>query len=181
MGQSCTIVLSFTPVAAQAYSGTFILNYNDGLNAQTELKNLTGTGSNSLNYNLYLAQIGPKESVSYQLGLMPSMKIADINQDGLNEWLEPVSNEENSKYFYYFVDGQDPNTVLVRIYNLFPTGIVEGISVIPLKQDLNSDGYNDLLIGIYQKSFMNYYLRGYDILSGKDGNVLERYLPISYQ
>lgn len=181
-GQSCTIVLSFTPIVPQVYTGTFTLNYNDGLNSQTELKNLSGTGSNSLNYSFFLAQLEPKETSDYQFNLLPAIKIEDMNKDGLNEWLEPALGQENdSKYFYYFIDGQASDNILVRIYNLFPSGIVEGISAIPLAQDYNNDGYNDLLIGIYQKNFMSYYLKGYDILSGKDGNVIERYLPISYQ
>ena len=43
-GASCTISLSFSPLSTGSQTGSFTLNYNDGLRLQTEIKDLQGTG-----------------------------------------------------------------------------------------------------------------------------------------
>ncbi|MEY4616044.1 MAG: hypothetical protein RJB66_1004 [Pseudomonadota bacterium] len=44
-GTTCTIELSFTPSVQGNYIGSFTLNYNDGLGAQTEYKELHASGN----------------------------------------------------------------------------------------------------------------------------------------
>lgn len=41
-GETCSIELDFTPQVVGVFSGTFVLEYNDGVNSQTVVRDLTG-------------------------------------------------------------------------------------------------------------------------------------------
>jgi hypothetical protein len=152
-GASCSIVLSFGPTSAQAFSGTFTLNYNDGLRVQSEYKNLTGTGSVTLMAEKYLSLLSDipfteKQRVYVQQSLLEA-EITSKEITLFGEWGEVIFKETN---------------------HLYP--LIEGVIIGQLPQDNNQDGLLDLLFSIHDEDSN---LKGYSIRCRKSGRVLERY------
>lgn len=114
-GGSCSIVVSFTPVAAASYSGTLTLTYEDGLRAQTEFKGLQGTGSATLKKDYWTSFFDHKdlyEEVLLDLRDVKKtitedkkeyiegyyrLKISDdLNRDGKDEFLSSLHYHDES-------------------------------------------------------------------------------------
>ncbi len=173
-GTSCSVVVTFSPLAANSYSGLFSLSYNDGLRAQTELKNLSGTGSaRLLELNLFKL-IRPKVVALDELS-QSSKKIRtkDLNLNGFQDEIEG----HNSKRFVLKArDGLD-QTIIYKLENHLPSNFYQGLNVLRLSKDFNHDQLPDLLMGIYKESRGELRLVGFDVVCLRTGDVLVRYLP----
>jgi hypothetical protein len=153
-GSSCTIVLNFKPAMATTYSGSFTLNYYDGLRNQSEYKNLTGTGSNSLQSDRFLSLLSEEPFLEEQ-----RVFIEDFSMSG------KISTKEMVLYTKF------GHVYFRQTNHLFPD--IEGLSIQHLDLDMDKDGINDFLFSIQGQDST---LKGYSIRSGKNGHVLERYL-----
>jgi hypothetical protein len=161
-GAACTIVLSFTPIAATTYNGSFTLNYHDGLRVQTELKELRGTGSNALTSEYYLSLIPAKEFVRDSAG--------DVQQRKIGTGFLPSVSIKGMGLEGHFQEA------LYSTAALSPGGVIPEVEGVWLDQDLNGDGYNDVLIGLYKGQFQHYQLIGYDIICSRSGQIIQRYI-----
>jgi hypothetical protein len=178
-GATCTIILSFTPVAATSYIGNFSLNYNDGLRLQTELKELRGTGSAALMGVSFAKQVSAY-TVDLELYRNSSMtqKIHtdDLNQNGFEDELESyIVEKEGPRLVLRGREGLTQGT-LYRVLNHLPQDYYQGFKIIKLNRDYNHDGMNDILLGIYKKQKGAFKLVGYDVICQRKGQIILRYL-----
>ena len=179
-GTTCTIVLTFSPAAANSYSGLFTLNYYDGLRLQTELKNLTGNGSTKLlELNLFEA-IKPQIVEEDQLLEAPQtmqMATMDLNLNGFSDEIESsISHNPKKSFVLKGRDGLDQR-LIYKVKNHLPKHFYQGLNGIKVIQDFNHDQIPDVLIGIYRKSGRQIRLVGFDVICQRTGNILIRYLP----
>ena len=194
VGASCSIVLAFKPTAASTYNELFNLTYNDGIRAQTEPKNLKGTGSNSINKSYYLSLIEQKNfsasdldgfsSENIYLGNIPAdvvgfseLSLPDINRNGANDRLISIMRLQSKSYVSYVGLDGITNRQLYRVYNFLPGNYLQGVSAVTLDEDINHDGVDEVLLGIYKKQEDHFTLVGFDIICGKTGKILKHYLP----
>ena len=173
-GTSCTVVVSFSPLAATSYSGLFSLSYNDGLRLQTELKNLSGTGSaRLLELNLFKL-IKPKILTIDELNQSSQkMPTRDLNFNGFRDEIESFYGK---RFVLKSRDGLD-QTIIYKVENHLDSSFYQGLSVVKLFRDFNHDQMPDLLMGIYKESRGQLKLVGFDVVCIRTGNILIRYLP----
>ncbi len=173
-GSSCTVVVSFSPLAATSYSGLFSLSYNDGLRLQTELKNLSGTGSaRLLELNLFKL-IKPKILAIDELNQSSQkMPTRDLNFNGFRDEIESFYGK---RFVLKSRDGLD-QTIIYKVENHLDSSFYQGLSVVKLFRDFNHDQMPDLLMGIYKESRGQLKLVGFDVVCIRTGNILIRYLP----
>lgn len=153
-GASCSIVLSFKPVAATTYNGTFTLNYNDGLRAQTEFKSLSGTGSTTLNSEYYLSLLSDIPRTKKQHSFVKDSKL----------WAQIDLKEIKVFDHVGVLKFQEMN----HLSPLFEGGVIQR-----LPKDSNQDGARDLLFSIHNQEGD---LIGYSIRCRRSGRVLERFI-----
>ena len=153
-GAACTVVLSFNPTSAVTFNGSLTLNYNDGLRVQSELKNLSGTGSNTLQFQNYLNYFSS----------VPTIKKQKVFVEDSSHWA--TIDAYQLVLFSKFGERKfwEPN-------HLFP--LMEGLIIRKIKHDINQDGHLDLLFSIHDEEAR---LIGYSIRCGRTGRILERYL-----
>lgn len=178
-GTTCTIVLNFKPTAATSYNELFSLTYNDGIRTQTEPKNLSGSGSVNLNQAYYLSLIEKKSFSSTDLDSFQSepIELSDINHNGYEDkLLSAMRRQRHSWVSYVAIDGRN-NRQLFLVYNFLMKPFIQGADAVLLEEDLNHDGTPEILLGIYQQVDEHYELTGFDIICGKSGKVLKRFLP----
>lgn len=152
-GSSCTIVLSFSPAAAIAYTGSFTLNYHDGLRIQTELKNLSGTGSAKLHNNDYFGILKP--SYNRTFSLVHNGKIIESAQK--KKWALQARGLKSGRLLY-------------KIDNHLPVSLNYGPEIF-----VTTD--NRFLIGIFKED----QPVGYDVISPETGDIYIRYLRYNEQ
>jgi hypothetical protein len=178
-GATCTIILSFTPVAATSYVGNFSLNYNDGLRLQTELKELRGTGRAALMGVSFAKQVSAYtvDLELYRTSLMTQkMQTDDLNQNGFEDELESyIVEKEGPRLVLRGREGLTQET-LYRVLNHLPQDYYQGFKIIKLNRDYNHDGMNDILLGIYKKQKGSLKLVGYDVICQRKGHIILRYL-----
>lgn len=153
-GSFCTIVLRFKPVAAVSYTGSFTLNYHDGLRVQTEYKNLTGTGSSGGTLQKYMAFLSEESKIE---GRKVFVKNSSL-------WAMTSLNETALYKSYH--------SLIMKEKNLL-SPMMEGLQIFSLDEDLDQDQFPELLFSIHNKDGS---LAGHSIRSGRDGKVLIRYL-----
>lgn len=192
-GTTCTIALSFSPTMVKTYLESFNLIFNDGIRNQTEIKDIKGTGVVNLKQNFYLSLITKKtfnkdelvhfdsenfylDNISYDVAGFSQLKLSDINYKAIENRLISIHNNNKPSWISYVaIDGMT-NRQIFRVYNLLPRDYLQGISAVNLNEDHNNDGICDILLGIYKLAKNHYELRGFDIISGRNGNILKRYL-----
>ncbi len=156
-GLSCSIVLNFKPTEIKNYNGSFTLNYFDGLRTQTEIKNLQGTGTNSLRseYFLNLLSEAPilKEEKEHQVFISNSKLWANITSEDITLY------QSSGKARFHEAN------------HLFP--LFEGLSIERLIDDINQDGVQDFLFSIQDSEGR---IKGYSIRCGRNFKVLERFM-----
>lgn len=162
-GAACSIVITFKPTEAKAYSINFTLTYNDGLRAQTEIKGLTGTGSSTLKVGKYLSQFKYEETYSKEEFII----IGDIYQNGYEDKILLKSN------LLHAVDGMN-GTIFKTSYGV-DKPFQEGLEIKGLKGDRNNDGIQDLLLSVHKKENNIWKLVGYIIRCARTGNIIEKY------
>lgn len=177
-GSTCIVVVSFSPLAATAYSGLFTLNYNDGLRLQSELKNLSGTGSAKLLELNLLKLISPKV---VERDMLPQssekMPAADLNLNGFSDEIEVyLSHLSGNRFVLKGRDGLDQR-LIYKVENHLSKDFYQGIGVVRPVKDFNQDQLPDLLLGTYQVSGRQLKLVGFDVICQRTGNILIRYLP----
>jgi hypothetical protein len=165
-GGTCNIVLTFKPTQALVYTGTFTLTYNDGLRTQTEYKTLKGTGSTTLNSMYYLSLLNGD---SYTMRLSRSLNyIGDVNNNQSDDYVE-IKTKNISLL------EEKENNLIFSSLNLMSPPLYEGIEALSLNEDINKDGFFEILLSIHKKEDNYFKLTGYIIRSGKTGQILEAF------
>ena len=167
-GSICTIVVTFSPVAAITYNGVMTLNYHDGIRTQTELKDLQGTGSTSLNKDYYLSLIPLKSFSDLELESWKE------KQSYTNAAYKKFANEESrisvfiDKKIIYSGSSMSGPRMRFNIYNNFDQFSLQGPATIFLKN-------NRFLSGIYKLDEDQWMLEGYTIYHLKTGQTIEQW------
>ena len=166
-GSSCTIVVGFRPTEAMVYNSNLKINYYDGLRSQTELKTLTGTGSNSLKTDFYLSSFSDEVKESR---LTQSFPVGDLNGN------QSIDKLHSRSTLISAVDEKLGKVIFQTTQHLLPD-LIEGLSGYRLKRDINRDGFRDLILSIHKKEHDSLDLEGYVIRCARSGRILEFYLP----
>jgi hypothetical protein len=67
------------------------------------------------------------------------------------------------------------NNLIFSSLNLMSPPLYEGIEALSLNEDINKDGFFEILLSIHKKEDNYFKLTGYIIRSGKTGQILEAF------
>jgi hypothetical protein len=174
-GNSCQIVISFSPNTLGTFSTSMTLNYNDGLRIQTENKTLNGTSA-SLKSFKYLLNSFPKIIAKKTDTKFTARQI--INHlphfEGLYQRKMHFKNSLvlysfNSKLSLVAINPIEHN-IEFYIVNHLDQEYQYARYINELQLDLDDDHVQDLVISIHK----NQHLIGLDIISAQNGNLLFR-------
>jgi hypothetical protein len=111
------------------------------------------------------------------LGLS-KLNIGDINDDGVDDFVvshfTPNSISPDDEIVFTCYSGKDLS-VLYSINVPNPNHLLVGLSSIIIPQDVDGDGHNDFISGLYQLIDNQLILKDFIIISSKTG------MPIDYK